>query len=89
MGLIKTGLKAAVVVKVGHVVHDRIRQRQQAQAPDGSSAAKPDTSREPQTAAPALPDEVLARLEQLGQLKAAGVLTEAEFEAQKARILSG
>jgi hypothetical protein len=29
MGLIKTGLKAAVAVKVGHMVHDRIQQRQQ------------------------------------------------------------
>jgi hypothetical protein len=29
MGLIKTGLKAAVAVKVGHMVHDRIQRRRQ------------------------------------------------------------
>jgi hypothetical protein len=31
----------------------------------------------------------LAQLKQLGELRSAGVLTEAEFEAQKARILPG
>lgn len=31
MGLIKTGLKAAVAVKTAHYVHDRIERRQQAQ----------------------------------------------------------
>jgi len=31
----------------------------------------------------------LAQLQQLGALKAQGVLTEAEFERQKARILNG
>ena len=31
----------------------------------------------------------LAQLTQLGELRAAGVLTEAEFEVQKARILNG
>jgi len=33
--------------------------------------------------------ERLAQLKQLGELKQAGILTEAEFEQQKARILSG
>jgi hypothetical protein len=31
----------------------------------------------------------LERLKTLGELKASGVLTEAEFEAQKAKILAG
>jgi hypothetical protein len=31
----------------------------------------------------------VAQLTQLGELRAAGVLTEAEFERQKARILNG
>ena len=45
--------------------------------------------------APAVPagpppvTDVLAQLTQLGELKAAGVLTEAEFQTQKARILNG
>jgi len=43
-------------------------------------------------AAPAPPadmNERLAQLKQLGELLAAGVLTQAEFEQQKARILNG
>jgi hypothetical protein len=42
----------------------------------------------PAPAAPAQPDK-LEQLKQLGELKASGVLTEAEFEAQKAKILAG
>jgi len=38
-------------------------------------------------AAPAA--DPLEQLKQLGELKASGVLTDAEFEAQKAKILAG
>jgi len=43
----------------------------------------------PAPAAPAASsmDDKIAQLKELGQLKDAGVLTEAEFEAQKAKIL--
>jgi hypothetical protein len=77
MGLIKTALKTAVAVKTAHVVHDRIQRRQGEKwvAEQGNSAAAV--------------DDTLARLTQLGELRAAGVLTEAEFESQKARILGG
>jgi hypothetical protein len=34
-------------------------------------------------------NERLAQLKQLGELLSAGVLTQAEFEQQKARILNG
>jgi hypothetical protein len=106
MGLIKTGLKAAVAVKVGHMVHDRIQRRQHAEwAAGGHPAGAPATQAHPggmphpagtpQTAAPAAAaasppavGDVLAQLSQLGELKAAGVLTETEFQAQKARILN-
>lgn len=37
--------------------------------------------------APAAEGDVIAQLQQLGQLRDSGVLTEAEFEAQKARLL--
>ena len=35
------------------------------------------------------PDDQLAKLERLGALRASGVLTEAEFEGQKRRVLGG
>ena len=113
MGLIKTGLKAAVAVKVGHMVHDRIQRRQQAEwAATGHPGAMPAPGGHPgEMAAPAgaaqaaasapqaMPvapasasapvGDTLDQLAKLGELKAAGVLTEAEFQAQKARILNG
>jgi uncharacterized Zn finger protein len=42
----------------------------------------------PQAAAPA-EDDMLTKLQKLGELNAAGVLTEEEFAAQKAKILAG
>jgi hypothetical protein len=83
MGLIKTGLKAAVAVKVGHMVHDRIQQRQQTH---GAAEGQPT---EPSSGAAAPDDDVLAQLSKLAELKESGILTEAEFQAQKTRILSG
>jgi hypothetical protein len=106
MGLIKTGLKAAVAVKTAHYVHDRIQQRQHGQwvanppagAPGSATAGPMQT---PATSAPWAADQpavtpgpmqmpdTLAMLTQLGELRTSGVLTEAEFQAQKARILHG
>src|SRR6476660_6773528 len=42
----------------------------------------------PQPAAPST-DDMLGQLQKLGELKKAGVLTEDEFQAQKAKILAG
>lgn len=50
--------------------------------------AQPAPPPPPPAAAPA-GDDMLAQLEKLGALKAQGILTEAEFEAQKAKILAG
>jgi hypothetical protein len=42
---------------------------------------------QPQAAAGVKPDEVMATLEKLGELKAKGILTEDEFSAKKAELL--
>jgi hypothetical protein len=93
MGLIKTGLKAAVAVKTAHYVHDRIERRQQAQwaAQDQQSATGPPATSPANPGATARQDRtaVLRQLKDLGELKAAGVLTEEEFAQQKALILGG
>lgn len=95
MGLIKTGIKAAVAVKVGHMVHDRIQSRKQAEweaqgnPPGTTPPSLFTTSGAPAPAAPFVADERLARLSQLGELRASGVLTDEEFEQQKALILAG
>lgn len=57
----------------------------------GSSQYAEPQYAEPQYAAPAparaSTDDKFARLKELGELKQAGILTDAEFEAQKALIL--
>jgi hypothetical protein len=94
MGPLKTGLKAAVAVKTADVIHERVLARQQAHAvaqghaQPAAQAAPPAAM--PAAAAPPSPDmgEKLAQLKQLGDLRASGVLTDTEFEVQKASILS-
>jgi hypothetical protein len=101
MGLLKTGLKAAVAVKTADVIHERVLARQEQHAaaqghPGPAAAVAQPGPAAPMPAAPIpatsvpSPDmgETLAQLKQLGELQAAGVLTDAEFEVQKARILS-
>ncbi|MFD5812372.1 SHOCT domain-containing protein [Rhodococcus aetherivorans] len=90
MSLLKTAARTAVASSV----HGRVQRRQQARwaaahhdpAPVASSpvpAAGPAPAAAPQDV-----DVMLAQLERLGRLHASGVLTDAEFTAQKARLLS-
>ena len=44
---------------------------------------------EPMPAAMPTQEDTIAQLERLGALKAQGILTEEEFEAQKAKLLAG
>ena len=101
MGLLKTGLKAAVAVKTADVIHERVLARQQEHAVAQGHPAPAGQVMQPGSAAPiaaapapapaaASPDMggKLAQLKQLGELREAGVLTDAEFAAQKAQILS-
>jgi hypothetical protein len=83
MGIIKTGLKAAVFVKTADVVHERILQRQEEH---WAAFGQPAPGGPPAVTAGV--DSILDQLTQLGNLKATGVLNDDEFEAQKARILS-
>jgi hypothetical protein len=93
-------LKTAATVAVASSVHGRIQRRQQARwaAQDQASAAAMPAPPPQAPVAPAPPQapaqpvdtgERLAHLAQLGELLKAGILTEAEFQQQKARILNG
>ncbi|ORA40004.1 SHOCT domain-containing protein [Mycobacterium aquaticum] len=89
MGLLKTAARAAVASSV----HGRVQRRQQqrwaaAIQPVAAEHAVPSAG--PAAAPPppaAATDDLLAALERLGNLRDSGVLTEAEFSAQKARLL--
>jgi Short C-terminal domain len=96
-------LKTAATVAVASSVHGRIQRRQQARwaAQDQANAAAAPAPPPPQhyaaappPQAPAAPapsvsmEERISQLKQLGELLSAGVLTQAEFDQQKARILN-
>lgn len=93
MGLIRGMARTAVVAGTATAVSNRVSRRQAGRwaAQEEQQAQQYAPPPEPQYApapAPAPdPDADLARLKQLGDLRAAGVLTEQEFQAQKARLL--
>lgn len=92
-GLLRGVARTAVIAGTATSVSNRVSRRQagrwaaqeQQQAPEPQYAPPP-----PPAAAPANDMESkLAQLKELGDLKEAGVLNEAEFEQQKNRILNG
>jgi hypothetical protein len=84
-GLLRGVARTAVVAGTATAVSNRVSRRQAnrwaAQEPDAYAEEAP----QPTAAAPA-PDP-LSQLRELGELRQQGVLTEAEFQEQKARIL--
>lgn len=101
-GLIRGVARTAVVAGTATAVSNRVSRRQagkwaaQDQQQYDQQMAQQQMAQQqmaqqapPPAPAPAASsmDDKIAQLKQLGELKDAGVLTEAEFEAQKAKIL--
>ncbi|MCP2314686.1 Short C-terminal domain-containing protein [Nocardia amikacinitolerans] len=96
-GLLRGVARTAVISGTATAVSNRVSRRQ-GERWAAQEQAQPDPYAQyapPPAAAPAPPpsggadmDRITA-LKELAQLKAQGVLTDAEFEAEKARILSG
>ena len=86
-GLLRGVSRPAVIAGTATHVSNNVSRRQ------ANKWAEQDAAQyqEPVQAAPAAPaqDDKLEQLQKLGELKTSGVLTEAEFEAQKAKILAG
>ena len=89
-GLLRGVARTAVVAGTATAVSNRVSRRQ-ASRWSQQDAAQQQYSEQPSAAPPAAPstDDRLQQLKELGELKSSGVLTEAEFEAQKAKILAG
>ncbi|HVD21843.1 MAG TPA: SHOCT domain-containing protein [Lapillicoccus sp.] len=97
MGLIGGMARTAVVAGTATAVSNRVSRRQanrwaaqeQPQQPAYQEPPPPAYAPPPPAPPPAAdaPD-MLEQLQKLGELRAAGVLTEAEFAAQKAKILA-
>jgi Short C-terminal domain len=92
-GLIRGVARTAAIAGTATAVSNRVSRRQynkwsQQEQPQQQA---PQPEQAPPAPAPAAPstDDKLAQLKELGQLKDSGVLTDAEFEAQKAKILAG
>lgn len=89
-------LRRASRVAVASSIHGNVQRRQRTRwaAEDQAKAAAqaappiPDLPPLPPQVAPAASmDAKIEQLTKLGELKAAGILTDAEFDSQKARIL--
>lgn len=94
-GLLRGVARTAVVAGTATAVSNRVSRRQAGRWAAQEEPQYADPPQQPQYAAPppqyAAPAATDARIEQLTQLAALrdqGVLTPAEFEAQKARILA-
>jgi Short C-terminal domain len=91
-GLLRGMARTAVIAGTATAVSNRVSRRQANRWAEQEQVqyAQPQYAQpqpaEQYGAAPAAPDPV-AQLKDLADLKAQGVLTDAEFEAQKARIL--
>ncbi|MCK0118637.1 putative oligomerization/nucleic acid binding protein [Isoptericola sp. CG 20/1183] len=95
MGLIRGMARTAVVAGTATAVSNRVSRRQAGRwaAQEDTAPPQPQYAPPPPQAAPAPVaaggSDVIAQLERLGQLRDNGVLTDAEFAAQKARLLAG
>lgn len=101
-GLLRGVARTAVVAGTATAVSNRVSRRQAGrwaeqeaqQAPQPTYAAPPPAYQAPPAYAPppaasSSTDERIQQLTQLAALRDQGVLTPAEFDAQKARILAG
>jgi hypothetical protein len=79
-----TAARTAIIAGTATAVSNKVAARQSAAAPSAPAAPAP--------AAPAAPaglgDDAIERLQKLAELHKAGILTDAEFAEQKARLLA-
>jgi hypothetical protein len=82
-GLLRGMARTAVIAGTATAVSNRVSRRQ------GERWAEQEAPPEPAPAAPApaAGGSVIDQLKELGELKAQGILTEEEFNEQKARLL--
>ena len=90
MGLLRGVARVAVISGTATAVSNRVSRRQGDRWAAEEQQQQQQQYAEPAAAAPAAeaPD-MMEQLKQLGDLHTSGVLTDAEFEAQKAKLLAG
>jgi putative oligomerization/nucleic acid binding protein len=89
-GLLRGVARTAVVAGTATAVSNRVSRRQANRWADQDQQAyyaQQGQQAQPAPPPPAAPDPI-AQLQQLAELKSQGILTDAEFQAQKAKILA-
>ena len=88
-GLARTAAIAGTATAVSNRVSRRQANRWAQQDEQQYAQQQPQYAAPPSAPAPAAPPrDTVAQLKDLAELKSQGILTDAEFEAQKARILA-
>jgi hypothetical protein len=90
MGLLRGVARTAAIAGTATAVSNRVSRRQQnrwAQQDDQQYAQQQQYAPPPAPAAAPAPDPI-AQLKDLAELKSQGILTQAEFDAQKAKVLA-
>jgi hypothetical protein len=92
MGLIRGVARTAAIAGTATAVSNRVSRRQAGRWGRRDAASSPPPDQPPAQYPPAPPvdpaEQRLARLRELGDLHDRGVLTDAEFAAQKQRLLA-
>jgi hypothetical protein len=82
--------RTAVIAGTASAVSGRVNRRQQQKFAEQEAQAQPAAPPPAASAEPAAPDsdELISKLKELATLKDQGILTEEEFNSQKAKILA-
>ena len=84
-GLVGTMARTAVIAGTATAVSGGMQARQQARAQERAAAQQPVAQPAPQEAPQQ--DDMMSQLTRLGQMNQAGLLSDAEFAAAKAKLL--
>ena len=87
-GLLRGMARTAVVAGTATAVSNRVSRRQANRWAQQDEQQYAQQQYEQAPAAPAAAPDTVSQLKDLADLKAQGILTDAEFEAQKAKILA-
>ncbi len=86
--VLRTVGRTAVIAGTATVVAGGVNRHQQAKQQAAAQQAAPQEAAAPEVAAAPDSDELINKLKELASLKDQGILTEAEFNDQKAKILA-
>jgi membrane protease subunit (stomatin/prohibitin family) len=85
-GLLRGVARTAVVAGTATAVSNRVSRRQASRW--AQQQPEQEDVQQPQEAPPPAAPDPIAQLKELGELRDKGVLTEEEFQAQKAKVLA-